>query len=170
LKISSRRKRDDGLEPEALDDRNNRKATTWPRESGFTLAELMVTVVILGILAAIAIPNYHREVMSSRRTAAKTALLDLAGREEKYYSTNNAYTDQMTALGFASVSSNTITVPGDGDDFYTVTLLPFSGGSTDKFTAQARPVGDQTKDACGTFQIDSQGAQTTVGATTNGCW
>ena len=50
--------------------------------TGFTLVELMVTLVVAAILATIAIPAYQNQIRESRRTEAKTALLDLAGREE----------------------------------------------------------------------------------------
>ena len=55
---------------------------------GMTLMELMIVVVIVSILASIAIPSYIQQVRKSRRVEAKTALLDLAGREERYFSTS----------------------------------------------------------------------------------
>jgi len=69
---------------------------------GFTLIELMVVVVIVSILMAIAIPSYKNSIRKSRRTDAKTALLDLAGREERYNSTNGSYTNAAANLGYAS--------------------------------------------------------------------
>src|SRR5438132_12993393 len=60
---------------------------------GFTLIELMVVVAIVTILFSIAIPSYMSYIRQSRRTEAKTAVLDLAGREERFLSTNpTAYT------------------------------------------------------------------------------
>ena len=59
---------------------------------GFTLIELMITMAIIGILAAVAFPAYNQSVVKSRRSDAKTALLDLAQREERYLSTANQYT------------------------------------------------------------------------------
>ena len=55
--------------------------------AGFTLIELMVTVAIVAILATIAATSYTSQVMKSRRTDARNVLLDLAGREEKIFST-----------------------------------------------------------------------------------
>ena len=55
---------------------------------GMTLIELMIVVVIVSILASIAVPSYIQQVRKSRRVQAKTALLDLAGREERYFSTS----------------------------------------------------------------------------------
>jgi type IV pilus assembly protein PilE len=62
------------------------------RSAGFTLIELMVAVVVLTIIVAIAVPSYSNQVRKSHRTEAKTALLDLASREERFLSTNGAYT------------------------------------------------------------------------------
>ena len=69
---------------------------------GFTLVELMVVIVIASILMAIAIPSYKNSIRKSRRTDAKTALLDLAGREERFMSTNGSYTTSFANLGYAS--------------------------------------------------------------------
>src|SRR5215469_934655 len=70
-------------------------------DEGFTLIELMVVVAIATILLSIAIPNYMNYARQSRRSEAKTALLDLAGREESYFSTNGtAYTNVAASLGF----------------------------------------------------------------------
>ena len=67
-------------------------AGTTP-SSGFTLIELMITLGIGAILAAIAIPMYQKQVQTSRRTDARTAVLDLAGREERYLSVQASYTN-----------------------------------------------------------------------------
>ena len=74
-----------------------------PRRSaqgGFTLIELMIAVAIVGILVRLAYPAYTKSVMKSRRADAKTALLDLAAREERYLATANSYTNTATALGY----------------------------------------------------------------------
>ena len=55
---------------------------------GMTLIELMMVVVIATILMSIAVPSYMSQVRQSRRIEAKTALLDLAGREERFFSTS----------------------------------------------------------------------------------
>ena len=68
---------------------------------GFTLIELMVVVVIATILLSIAVPSYMSQIRQSRRTEAKTAILDLSGREERYLSTNPAgYTNTPASLGY----------------------------------------------------------------------
>ena len=58
---------------------------------GFTLIELMITVAIVALLAAIAIPSYQDSIWKGKRGEAKTALLKALQAEERYYTQNNAY-------------------------------------------------------------------------------
>jgi type IV pilus assembly protein PilE len=70
--------------------------------AGFSLIELVVVMVVVTILAAIAIPSYQSQIRKSRRTDAKTAVLDLAARQEKYLSLNNSYTSSPANLGYGT--------------------------------------------------------------------
>ncbi len=58
---------------------------------GFTLIELMIVVVILGILAAFAYPNYISHLKNARRADAKTALTTMANQLEKFFASCNQY-------------------------------------------------------------------------------
>ena len=69
---------------------------------GFTLIELMVTLVVASILLTIAIPAYFTQIRESRRTEARTALLDLAGREETLFSTQNLYSVVPATVGYGA--------------------------------------------------------------------
>ncbi len=73
------------------------------RGRGFTLIELMIAMLIVSILAALAIPSYNRSVRKSRRTEARSAVLDAAAREERFYATNNKYTQTAAELGYAAL-------------------------------------------------------------------
>jgi type IV pilus assembly protein PilE len=138
---------------------------------GFTLVELMVTVAIVSILATIAVTSYSSQVLKSRRTEAKSALLDLAGREERLFSTTNAYTNLEASLGYALAGSTTVmTGMPFGNSYYTLTAaLP---GGTSTYLLTATPVGNQANDTqCGSFSINQLGQQTTTGtATAASCW
>ncbi|WP_148715146.1 type IV pilin protein [Chitinolyticbacter meiyuanensis] len=69
------------------------------RKRGFTLLELIITVAIIGILAAIAIPSYQRYVLKTRRADAQTAMHRIAQAQEKWRANNTAYTNSFANLG-----------------------------------------------------------------------
>jgi type IV pilus assembly protein PilE len=70
---------------------------------GFTLIELMITVAIIGILTAIALPNYLQYVIRGNRVAAESQMMDIANREQQFLLANRAYADKatLTASGYA---------------------------------------------------------------------
>lgn len=69
---------------------------------GFTLIELMITVAIVGILAAIAYPSYIDYVIKSGRSEGVAAVMKVANLQEQYYLDNRAYTTDLTKLGLDS--------------------------------------------------------------------
>jgi len=137
---------------------------------GFTLIELMVTVAIVTILATIAVTSYTSQIQKSRRTEAKSALLDLAGREERLFSTTNVYSDKQVFLGYATAGTAAITAMPFGNGYYTLTVTVGAPPST--YLLSAAPVGAQARDTtCGTFSVDQLGQQTVSGTgTVASCW
>jgi type IV pilus assembly protein PilE len=139
------------------------------RTTGFSLIELMVTVVIISVLVAIAIPTYIDKVRKSRRTEAKTVLLDLAGREERFYNTNNTYSVLPSDLGYGAIAAAFPMTVGSG--YYTVSVALVAGPPAG-YTITAAPVAgnDQAKDThCQLFTLTSTGVQTSAPDTTT-CW
>jgi type IV pilus assembly protein PilE len=144
--------------------------------SGFTLIELMVTVAIVTILATIAVTSYTSQVQKSRRTEAKSALLDLAGREERLFSTTNTYSQDEAFLGYATVSTQ-MTNMTFGNRYYTLTAVvpdPAQAAGTPSYILTATPVagnsqaGDTT---CKAFSVNQLGQQTVSGTgTVASCW
>ena len=136
---------------------------------GFTMVELVVTMVVVAILAAIAIPGYTSYMRKARRTDAKAALLGLAALEERYYSTSNTYTALPTDLGF----TGTTWPQPVGGGYFTVTVSPPTAATTTAvatYLITANATGSQAADTnCATYTISQAGART---PTTNSyeCW
>jgi type IV pilus assembly protein PilE len=138
------------------------------RRSGFTLIELMITVAIVSTLAAIALPAFNSQIRKSRRTEARTTLLDLAARTERLYSVTNTYFGTTTAgqlnpvdLGYLSTDAWPLTV---GGGYYRISV----NSSATTFTFTATAIGAQANDTqCATFSVDNTGNQS---ATDPACW
>jgi type IV pilus assembly protein PilE len=138
-----------------------------PRSRGFTLIELMVVVVIATILLSIAIPSYMAQIRQSRRVEARTAILDLAGREERFFSTNSAaYTAAAASLGYAGLPSAV------GSGYYSVSVCsPACAPSAvpaPSYAVIATPVAGQSQaqdTQCTAFAVDSAGQQYAADAT-----
>lgn len=136
--------------------------------AGFSLIELMVTVAIVAILAAIAQSTYQSSVMKSRRTEARNAILDMAGREEKLFSTTNAYSANVSDIGYSGAGS-TVNLT-----YYTVTVAAPAptAGTLPTYTITATPIAPQDKDTtCTSLIVDQTGNQTAT-PSANGavCW
>jgi type IV pilus assembly protein PilE len=149
---------------------------TSARHAGFSLIELMVTVVIVAILASIAIPTYTAQVRKSRRTEARTAILDLAGREERYLSVSNAYSQVPTDVNYAGTTWGTGISVGSG--YYTVVVTvpdPNFTGTGPSYVITATAAGGQTGDtSCASFSVNQIGQQSSLdsssASSTSTCW
>jgi type IV pilus assembly protein PilE len=135
---------------------------------GFTLIELMIAVAIVGILATIAMASYTSQIQKSRRTDARSAVMDLAGREEKLFSTVNAYSGTPSDLGYGAVGAvYPITV---GSGYYQVSVTVANPPIS--FLVTATAIGSQVGDTkCVTLSVDNFGSQTSTGTETAAtCW
>lgn len=134
---------------------------------GFTLIELMIVVVIIGVLAAIAYPSYRQYVYKSRRSDAKAALSQVQLAEEKWRANNTSYTS-LANLGFTVAADGNYYSP---DQYYT---LGVSNTSATTYTITATYAGLQTADtSCKTLSIDQSSNKTatnSANAASTVCW
>jgi type IV pilus assembly protein PilE len=144
-----------------------------PRQAGgFSLIELMVTVAVAATIFTIAIPTYQAQVRKSRRTEARTAVMDLATREERYFSVNNAYSSSALQLGYGAQDAAITAQPVGNNGYYQVTVqnTPAVPPARAGFTIIATAVGSQLKDTpCQQFQVNEAGTQTSTPSATE-CW
>jgi len=141
---------------------------------GFTLFELMVTVVIVGILAAIAYPSYEAYMKRNRRAEAQQLLAGIANRESQYLLDSRMYTDVIGATGLNANTERWTCTPTAAptsctNGHYTVTVVPNNAATPPTFEAKAVAIGKQASD--GDLTINHAGAKTRkVGAGPNLGW
>jgi type IV pilus assembly protein PilA len=103
------------------------------REGGFTLIELLVVIIIIGILAAIAIPVFLNQRQKGYDAQAKSDLRNLATLEETYLTDTNAYAAAVGTLTDFKPSPNAVTTvvsvrpAGTGTDSYCLKSVSDSG-------------------------------------------
>ena len=85
-------------------------------KKGFTLIELMIVVAIIGILAAIAIPNFLNYQCKAKQSEAKQSLGTIAKNEVAYFAEHDTYSNSLGALGFATVGNARYTYGVSGSD------------------------------------------------------
>lgn len=138
------------------------------RATGFTLVELMITVAVVAILATIAVASYTSQIQKSRRTDARSAILDLAGREEKLFSTLNAYSATPSQLGY-TVTPDMFPFNLTNNDYQLNLTI---GNPPVTYTITATAINAQAGDTrCSSLTIDQLGTQTNTGTdTTSSCW
>jgi len=138
--------------------------------AGFTLVELMITVVIASVLLAIAIPSYRSSVLKSRRTDARNAVLDLAAREQRYYSLQNTFTNLPLNLGYSTDPRATFPM-NVGSNYYSVDITT----TASTFNVTATAINSQTADSqCQKFTVTDTGSRTALDSggadDTSTCW
>jgi type IV pilus assembly protein PilE len=131
--------------------------TQRAKNAGFTLIELMITVAIIGILAAVALPSYKQYIVRANRSAAQAQMMDIANREQQFLLANRAYVAHDDALWTASYS-----LPTEVASKYTYTIAP--GTSTvPSFLITFSPIATGSQASDGNLTLTSEGVKAPTG-------
>lgn len=146
------------------------------RDNGFTLIELVIAMVIIGILTAIAIPSYVAYIQRSNRAEARGQLLALAHWMEKWRTQNGRYDDPANPGNPPpTIPATMLQSPPTGPAKYNIGFqaLPLPQPTATTYVLEATAIGSMSSDACSTLAIDQTGARTFTtggGGTQEICW
>lgn len=139
------------------------------RQRAFSLVELLVVLVIIGILLSIVIPSYNEYMRKAARAQAKSLILDMAQMEERFFTNNATY---------LAIAAPPAAVPAGWQNYsgadspsrkYDVTVTAGATGSiATSFVITATPANGFSDSTCGTLTLASDGAKTASG--TGACW
>jgi type IV pilus assembly protein PilE len=137
-----------------------------PKNSGFTLIELMIAVAAIAILAAIAFPNYQEYVRRGRRADAQSFLQEIAARQQHFLVDRRAYSASVTDA--PSAGGLGLSLPTAVSPFYSIALVTDNAARPPTFTVSAAPKGTQSTEKCGTLSVNARGVKAASGVGT--CW
>ncbi len=121
------------------------------KQRGFTLIELMIVVVIVGILAAIVYPSYTQHVVKANRVAAQAQMMDIANRQQQFLLANRSYVSKtdLEASGYS--------LPADVSARYSYAIT-LGAGAVPSYTITFTPSGAQADD--GALTLNNEGVKT----------
>lgn len=141
-------------------------------QRGFTLIELMITIAVVGIITAIALPSYNEYIRRSRRSDARVVLLQDAQFMERFLTENDRYDLQRDGATPVALPNTISPAATTGTQvMYNITLAAVNRNS---YTLQAVPVAGNAMDGdvCGTYTIDNLGVKgnSNNSRSTVDCW
>ena len=125
--------------------------------AGFTLIELMIAIVLIGVLAAVALPTYNSQVTKGRRADCQGSMVAFAQSMEKYYAVNFTYAGAADGGGDTGAPAATLhpsRCPLGGNAFYNLSITAADAGS---YTLRATPVSGGPQDGDGILEVNSLG-------------
>ena len=149
------------------------------RQTGFTLVEVVVAMMIIAILAAVAFPAYTSYLAKARRADARTQLLQVAQYMQSFYAANDSFLqDRAGNAVFGQIPAPLLQSPADTTKVYSL-AIPDATLTDSSFEIRMAPVtgGLMSTDQCGTFTLTSTGVRGVLPGTLPGnttlrdlCW
>lgn len=131
-------------------------------QRGFTLVELMITVVVVAILTSIGYAAYTEQIAKSRRAAARALVMDVMQHEERFYTENATYTTDLTAMGYGA------TLYTDRNTHSISLAVGATGAIATSVAVTATAVTTDAK--CTSLTLTSANAQSGTGSQSAVCW
>ncbi len=138
--------------------------------TGFSLIELLVVLVIMGMVAAMALPSYTQHVQRGHRAEAVAALLEAQHFMERYYSAHGRYNGPANAPGNApDLPLRLQSIPVGSNQRY---QLKLETSTVNSYELKAQPVGTMANDACGALTLNQAGLKGLAGSDLSmaDCW
>ena len=137
------------------------------RLAGFSLIELLVVLVIMGVLSAVALPGYTRYVQRGHRTEGMAALLEAQHFMERFYSANGQYLSPANAVPL--LPQRLQGIPSQGTVRYQLSVRE---ATVNSYLLQAVPEGSMAGDVCGSLTINQTGLRGVLNSTHSvaECW
>ena len=120
---------------------------------GFTLIEIMITLTIIGILSAIAVPSYFSYIQRANRADAKATLMDATQFMQRFYSLHNSYRTQRDGRTQVALPTSLQRSPKNGTPLYDISV------ESDDNSYTLRAVPRKKTDPCGTLTLNSVGVR-----------
>jgi type IV pilus assembly protein PilE len=138
--------------------------------AGFTLIEMMIVLVIIGILLLVAVPGYQESMKKSRRADGMRDLMELTARQERFYAQYSEYTDDIDSPDGLNLERTT-----SSEGHYDLAVVACPGKDADDFSdcyiLNAVPKDRQANDTeCATLSVDSKGQRSASGTLGDACW
>jgi type IV pilus assembly protein PilE len=131
-------------------------------QRGFTLVELMITVVVVAVLTSIGYATYIDQISKSRRASARALVMDVMQHEERYYTENSTYTTDLTAMGYGA------TLYTDRNTHSISLAAGATGAIATSVAVTATAVLSDAK--CTSLTLTSANAQSGAGSNSALCW